>query len=180
MRSISEANALDFNLQWLLNEGQDLFELLNSNNAVYHHTCKSKYNEHMLSRQNKIETELSSPPPKRRSMIQNFTLDTKRSFCYFCKESDDQVNLRAAGTFHATKTKANMKHVDHLTTNWLKMARVLNDDELIKLLSSGDVCLNEVFYHKENVKCCLQKFNKMYLQKVKESSSEEQNVLTKS
>ena len=35
LSKFAEVNALDFNLQWLLNEGQDLFELLNSNNAVY-------------------------------------------------------------------------------------------------------------------------------------------------
>ena len=42
------------------------------------------------------------------------------------------------------------------------MAKTLNDDELIHLLSSGDVVSNELFYHKEEVKCCLAKYHKLY------------------
>ena len=47
--------------------------------------------------------------------------------------------------------------------------KTLNDDELIRLLSSGDVVPNELFYHKEEVKCCLAKYHTLYyLQRKKE------------
>ena len=42
------------------------------------------------------------------------------------------------------------------------MATKIGDDHLIRILSSGDVASNEIFYHNENIKPCLANFHKKY------------------
>ena len=46
------------------------------------------------------------------------------------------------------------------------MAKVVEDDELLRILSTGDVAANEVFYHKPAVKCCLQTFKYEYERRI--------------
>ena len=102
--------------------------------------------------------------------------------CCFCKEIDDHANLRAAGTLHATSTKTNISHVESTTQKWLEMAQTLHDDEMIRILSAGDVVSNKTFYHKEEVKCCLAAYHKRYQRCIKENENNEEattrNVLT--
>ena len=174
----SEVNALEFDLEKVYTNGTSLIQNLKQNNAVYHRLCYKKHYqqklEQAITKFNKIshktdnvEIDISSAPVKRRSMASKHDV-SKKGICCFCKQNDDNINLRAAGTLHATQSKTDIEHVRNLTEKWLVMAKTLNDDELIHRLSSGDVVSNELFYHKEEVKCCLAKYHKLYLQRKKE------------
>ena len=89
--------------------------------------------------------------------------------CCFCHEIDVENNLRAAGVYHAKRTKNDMKHVPSLTKKWKDMAKVINDDVLLRKLSDGDVAAKELYYHKPEVKTCLQTFKSQYDQALQKS-----------
>ena len=63
---------------------------------------------------------------------------------------------------HASISKTNVVHVENITQKWKEMATKIGDDHLIRILSSGDVASNEIFYHNENIKPCLPNFHKKY------------------
>ena len=78
---------------------------------------------------------------------------------FFCQKTDTESNLHAAGTYHAIQTKTNVSHVDNLTKRWKSMA-VIEDDHLLRLLSTGDVAANEIYYHTQCLCNFHNKFNK--------------------
>ena len=61
----------------------------------------------------------------------------------------------------ASTSKTNVVHVENTTQKWKEMATKIGDDHLIRILSSGDVASNEIFYHNENIKPCLAIFHKV-------------------
>ena len=98
----------------------------------------------------------------------------------FCKCTDIQENLVAAGALDARNIKTQINHVKYMTANWIEMAKVLEDEKLLIQLSHGDVASNEMFYHKSNIKCCHQKYRKQYFKKLKEKNiDQEKNSLEK-
>ena len=42
------------------------------------------------------------------------------------------------------------------------MGTKIDDNDLIRILSSGDIASNEIFYHKENIKPSLANFHRKY------------------
>ena len=168
---------------------EDLKVPLNINNASYHHSCKNANNNRMHERliekgkQNtnaENEDILKSPPIKRRSTVSPNIEMPNQAVCYFCKCIDIQENLVAAGTVNATETKAQIPHVKNMRANWIEMAKVLEDENLLIQLSHRDVASNEMFYHKSNIKCCYQKYRKQYFKELKEKNiDEEKNSLEK-
>ena len=110
--------------------------------------------------------DIKSPPCKRRSFVTPIT--SNQITCCFCRETDAEENLIAAGTLHASKTKAGATHVKTLTETWIEMTKCLEDEYLLVMLAHGDIASNELFYHKPNVKCCYQKYRKRYLKRLKE------------
>ena len=160
-------NALSFGISRIQMGEQDLEVSLNIDNASYHHSCKNAYNNRMYERLIEKEKQntnaenediLKSPPTKRRSTVSPNIETPNQAVCCFCKCIDIQENLVAAGTLHATKTKTQINHVKNMTANWIEMAKVLEDENLLIQLSHGDVASNEMFYHKSNIKCCYQKY----------------------
>ena len=127
----SEVNALEFDLDQVYITETSLLENLQQNNAVYHRSCYKKHNQQKLERAiekfNNVshkpdDVEISnSPPVKRRSMTPKSDV-TKKRICCFCKQSDDNINLRAAGTLHATQIKTDIEHVTSFAKKWLLMA----------------------------------------------------------
>ena len=150
----SEVNSLGFTLEKVYTNGTLLIENLEQNNAVYHRSCYKKHNQQ--------KTLCDQLPSLIKYRIKLITM-SKLIYLVHQLNADDSINLRPAGTLHATQSKTDIEHVSNLTKKWLVMAKTLNDDELIRLLSSGDVVSNELFYHKEKVKCCLAKYHKLYL-----------------
>ena len=49
------------------------------------------------------------------------------------------------------------------------MAKIINDDVLLWKLSDGDVPAKELYYHKPEVKACLQSFRRQYDQALRKS-----------
>ena len=47
------------------------------------------------------------------------------------------------------------------------MAKVLGNDNLLMILSSGDVAANELYYHKQKVNSCYQSFHGTCLSEIK-------------
>ena len=136
-----------------------LFNFLKGKAAKYHKSCLDKYNDHMVQRAKdayvkggnggkeqaftNTDTDLSCPPCKQRS--QTLPCKSKLLFCCFHGQDDINENLVAAGTYHARSTKANPEHVKHLTDKWIEMAKVVGNDNLLMILSSGDKAANELY-----------------------------------
>ena len=89
--------------------------------------------------------------------------------CWFYHEIDAESNLCAAGVYHAKRTKNDVKHVSNLTKKWIDMAKVINDDVLLRKPSDGDVAAKELYYHKPEVKACLQTFKRQCDQALRKS-----------
>ena len=66
--------------------------------------------------------------------------------CCFCRENYIVQN-------HAKTNKADSNHVKKLTDTWIEMTKVIEDEDLLRILSS-DVTSNELFYHKPDVEYC--------------------------
>ena len=110
---------------------------------------------------------LTSPPPTARCQSSAWVL--RELVCCFCHEIDIETNLCAAGVYHTKRTKNDVKHVSNLTKKWIDMAKMINDDVLLWKLSHGDVAAKELYYHKPEVKACLQTFKKQYDQALRKS-----------
>ena len=184
MPKFSPINALKFDIGRITSQNENLADIMSKNSAKYHHTCKTKYNIRMLQRETdkldrvKVSSgpisdiDAQSPPFKRRSSVSSKDGDRSQFICCFCNEADSQENLVAAGTLYAKKSKTAINHVNHLTDTWLEMAKCLGDENLLRLLSHGDVASNELFYYKATIKCCYQKYRKKYLKKIAERNSD--------
>ena len=173
----AELNELGFDISRLDTPGHTLQESLVQNHAVYHHSCKIKYDQLKLNRaidrakkrsESKASSELQNPCKRLRK---DGDSANHGIFCCFCREEDIESNLRAAGTMHASISKTNVVHVESITQKWKEMATKIGDDHLIRLLSSGDVASNEIFYHNENIKPCLANFHRKYQIECKNTDS---------
>ena len=49
----------------------------------------------------------------------------------------------------------------------------MKDYELIKTLSAGDVCSQEIFYHKNEIKHCLPDFHRRHSEMIKKARNKE-------
>ena len=98
--------------------------------------------------------------------------------CCFCKCVDKQETLVAAGTLCAKETKTQIDHVKNITVNWIEIAKVLQDENLLIQLSQGDVTSNEMFYHKSKIKCCYQRYRKQYIKALKDKHSKSEGRST--
>ena len=58
--------------------------------------------------------------------------------------------------------KSGAERVEKLTQKWRGMAKVVEDDDLLDSVSEGDDTANKVYYHKSNIKPCVQKFRYEY------------------
>ena len=148
---------------------------LRGKEASYHKGCLDDHNNRMVARaeadykkrgeqcSSKPDADLSSPPCKRRSQVR--TIAKKSLVCCFCDDSDIVDNLVVAGNYYADEDK-NKEHIRQLTAKWIEMAKVVGNDDILRLLSSGDVNANELYYHKQKIKPCYQRFRKSYMSKV--------------
>ena len=59
---------------------------------------------------------------------------------------DINANLDPAGTYQVTKLTTKLGHVRDLTAKWIEMATKLNHEAALRLLTSGDVASNELYY----------------------------------
>ena len=157
---------LGFRFERICNANLDLLSVLITNKAVYHHNCFSKYRDSKL----KLFTE----PSKKRKC----TEDEKRrkstrlsADCCWCSKKDVDANLVLAGTYQATKLTTKSNHVKDLTAKWIEMATKLNHEPVLRLLSSGDVASNELYYHDKCYDTIRYQYSKFTKSESDESSS---------
>ena len=99
-----------------------------------------------------------------------------QGICCFCKFINKQENLVTARTLYATKTKTQIDHVKSMTVNWIEMAKVLQDENLLIQIFHGGVASNKMYYHKSSIKCCYQKYRKRYIKKLNEKDKDDENT----
>ena len=63
-----------------------------------------------------------------------------------------------------------------MTANWIEMAKVLQDENLLIQISNGNVASNEMYYHKSSIKCCYQKYRKRYIKKLQEKDKDDEKA----
>ena len=100
-----------------------------------------------LEQDEKCDEDNAPGPSKRRSCYKSNTFQLGKLICCFCLEEDEDSNLCAAGTLHASDGKINSSHVQRLTEEWKNMAALLEDSDLLVRLSGGDLASNKVYYH---------------------------------
>ena len=170
-----ELGALNFDLN-RVSKVDNILVVLNEKKAIYHKSCKDKYNQRMHQRLlDKIEKakkrlletrEESQRPSKLRRSSENRTLVDKN--CLFCSNDETFEILHAAGTKDATSTKVNHKHVEDFTEKLKTMASYLQETNVLAKLTSGDVISNELFYH---TKCQVNFLNRYNRTKLLENKS---------
>lgn len=148
----------------------NLHEYLISNNAVYHKSCYSRYDQRMLNRitgnkkkhvvDAKTDELISLKRPYRKSILE--TSQMGELICIFCEISNDSQNLRVAGTLHSTSKNIHLRHVFSFTQKLKGMTLVLGKNKVLSKLSSGDLAPNELFYHRS----CYKTFLPRYHQKI--------------
>ena len=115
---------------------------MTTNKAVYRHNCFSKYSDSKLLR-------FTEPSKKRKCTEDEKGRKSTRlsADCCWSSKEDVDANLEPAGTYQATKLTTKSNHVKDLTAKCIEMATKLNHEPVLRLLSSGDVASNELYYH---------------------------------
>ena len=127
--------------------------------ARFHQKCKNGYDKQKINRllaKRKKQNKDTENPAKRVTRSSIDKKDFGASFCAICGDVDNDENLHAAGTFHATTDHVGTSHNNELTTRWKTMAIKVGNERLLNLLSSGDTSCNELYYHGQ---CNVQMWN---------------------
>ena len=59
-----------------------------------------------------------------------------------------------------------------MTANWIEMANVLQDENVLIQIFHEGVASNDMYYHK----CCYQKYKKRYIKKLKEKDNDDEKI----
>ena len=137
-------NVLDFNINWIKNENEELVDTLKNNSMIYRDYCPNKYSQWKIkkrivdnekdNRKKKSNKEATITSRARRSGEKKAKHVLGELLCCFCCMSDPSENLSAAGTMHASKYKADTCHVKQLTLKLLEMATYLENNKLCHVL----------------------------------------------
>lgn len=131
----------DLNLQ-RLDDGNGVEASLIAHNALWHKTCRLKYNQTMLQRHSRrsAEEQQSGTPSVHTRSVHRQPKATE-PLCFFCN------NVAGPEGLHEASTK-------HLDENVRKCALKLEDTELLAKLAPGDMIATEAKYHRN----CLRMF----------------------
>ena len=118
--------------------------------AVYNHNCSSKYSDsklkcfnESLKKQKSAEAEIG----KKSTRLSAESRERFNLFCCWCSKKDIDASLVPAGTYPATELTTKLNHMEDLTAKWIEMVTKSNHETVLRLLSSGDVPSNELYYH---------------------------------
>ena len=137
---------LDVDLKFL-DEGSGIEDCLRKNNACWHKSCVLKYNTSKLARAEKrlsvstVDKVRNVNPKRARSTSE--LLRCKQS-CFFCEKSDANEVLHKVSTLSLDKKVR-------------ELAVLLQENELLAKLSSGDMVAVDALYHKS---CLTTLYNK--------------------
>ena len=98
---------------------------------------KRQLKKEKLSSNLESEDNLKSPTTKQRLTMVSNEVNPEQAICCFCKCIDKQENVVAAETPYTTKPKTQIDHVKNMTANWIEMAKVLQDENLLIQISHG-------------------------------------------
>ena len=121
----------------------NLVGFLISKNAKYHNYCCPKYNDNhyqnmiqnrqkrKLEQDGKCDEDNAPGPSQRRRCYKWNTFQLGKLICCFCEEEDEDWNLLAAGTSHASDGKITSFRLQRLTKEWKRMDALLKDSDLL-------------------------------------------------
>ena len=152
IREFHKKGKLGFRFESISNANSDLSSVLTTIEAVCHYNCFLKYSDSKLN--------LFNEPSKKQKYTEDENVDytfeqsTDESkerfnlFYYWCGKKDVDANLVPArtGKYKATILTTKSNHMKDLTAQWIEMATKLNHEAALRLLSSGDVASNELYY----------------------------------
>ena len=132
-----------------LDEGQGIETTMVANKALYHHSCRLKYNNTKLKRAEKRalkreREDLEVIATCKRSRSRSVESSVLRDLCFFCGQPPGDSVLHEAATFQ----------IDERVRT---CAKLLQDTELIAKLSAGDMVALEAKYH---TKCLVGLYNR--------------------
>ena len=132
-----------------LDEGQGIEMTMVANKALYHHSCRLKYNNTMLRRAEKRalkrdREDLEVIATCKRSRSRSVESVILSDLCFFCGQPPGDSVLHEAATFQ----------IDERVRT---CAKLLQDTELIAKLSAGDMVALEAKYH---TKCLVGLYNR--------------------
>ena len=94
-------------------------------------------------------------------MVKRVSLPLGKMVCFICNKPD--MNLCAARKIHASKTAVDKQGVKETKEKIKTMAIALNNKLILANLSSGDIVLNEMNYHKSCYKGFMNQSNQKTL-----------------
>lgn len=135
--------ALRSNVPWTIQNETELEEYLTAKKAKYHKVCSNRSETTTIQRQNQnSNAALESNSSGSRSSRNK---DKPILSWAICNEEDIIDNLHADGSYHEKQKVVNSEHNKMFTDKWKEMA--LNS-RLLALLSTGDLNVNAIFYHR--------------------------------
>ena len=145
-----EKGKLGFYFERICNANSDLLSVLTTYKAVYHHNCFLKYSDLKLKCLNEPSKKRKFTEDEKGRKSTRLSAESRERFdlfCCWCGKKDVDANLVPGGTYQATKLTTKSNHVKDLTAKWIEMTIKLNHEPVLRLLSSGDVASNELYYH---------------------------------
>ena len=158
---------LGFHFEIICNPNSHLLSVLITNKAVYRHNCFSKYSDSKLLRFTEPSKKRKCTEDEKGRKSTRLSADSRERFdlfCCWCSKKNVNPNLVPAGTYQATKLTTKSNHLKDLTAKWIEIATKLNDEPVLRLLSSGDVASNELCYHDkcyDTTRCQYSKFTQV-------------------
>ena len=151
-----------------LDEGDGIQETFTKNNAKWHKHCYVKLSSYNLQRtkdrKRKHDEQSATPSSKNKTLTRLNTPSKKKQdklrICFFCSNDDSSDQLHEVCTFQ-------------LDCNVRRCAHDLQDQELLKKLSGGDLIAQEAKYHK---KCLLNLYNRCRPSQVRDSNNESEDT----
>lgn len=131
-----------------LKEGGTFLETLQSKQAIFHKSCRSKYNKTIIDRVKKSNTNIENTlviehNSTKRTLRTTCSTSTNTKVCFFCnKPATDNENLHVVATLQ-------------VESRIRDGAEILARQDLLIKLAIGDLVAQEASYHKN----CLTKFN---------------------
>ena len=134
IKRFNEINQLPIDIDICrLDEGTGISDTFQQQQAMWHKTCKDKFNNTKLKRAEKREHSTNSKLPKKYTRLSGAHSGISPELCFFC-ELETSDPLRNASTFQ-------------LDSRVRSCALALQDERILAKLSAGDLVAIEAKYH---------------------------------
>ena len=128
-----------------LDEGQGIEAAMVANKAKYHKTCRLNYNATMLQKAEKRELDAGGESSGTlHKYPRPHSSETRQDNCFFCQQPPGHDGLHAAATFQLDQKVSTCP-------------TLLQDTQLLRKLSAGDMVAIEAKYH---IQCLVGLYNR--------------------